>query len=160
MKLDEGEEERCPKASHLTLAGVLKALVKSEKGKRKEKPTRKRKREETTEQPKELAPTTVSKEGASSEEKGDFEAYSEHPVLSRTTNQGTLAPTRAEEIGKQKATTEESSTSELPPLLKEMKEEMMERDEKMREELRWRDNHLEYQIKKREHSSSNPPIKR
>ena len=94
----------------------------------------------------------MSKEGANSEEKGDFEAYSEHPMLSRTINQGTLALTRAEEIGKQKTATEESSTSELLSLLKEMKEEMMEMDEQMREKLRWRDNYLEYQIKKRENT--------
>ena len=47
VKFDEREDERCPKASHLTLAGVLKALVESEKGKRKEKPNKKRKRKET-----------------------------------------------------------------------------------------------------------------
>ena len=33
-------------------------------------------------------------------------------------------------------------------MLKEMKEELKDRDEKIREELRWRDNYLEDQIKK------------
>ena len=70
MKFNEGEEERCPKAFPLTFAGVLKALVESEERKRREKPTRIRKRVETTEQPREPAPTTVFEEGASSEEKG------------------------------------------------------------------------------------------
>ena len=32
VKFNEGEEERCPKASHLTLTIVRKALVESEKG--------------------------------------------------------------------------------------------------------------------------------
>ena len=32
LKFNEGEEERCPKASHLTIAGVIKALIESEVG--------------------------------------------------------------------------------------------------------------------------------
>ena len=44
VKFNEGEEERCSKASPLTLTGVLKALVKSEEGEKREKPIRKRKR--------------------------------------------------------------------------------------------------------------------
>ena len=45
-------------------------------------------------------------------------------MLSLTRDQGTPALTRAEERGKQGAKTEESSTSKLLSLLKEMKEEM------------------------------------
>ena len=43
-------------------------------------------------------------------------------------------------------------------MLKEMKEELKERDEKIREELRWRDNYLEDEIKKIQHLSSNPQV--
>ena len=35
IKFNE-EEERCPKASHLTLTGALKALVESEEGEKRE----------------------------------------------------------------------------------------------------------------------------
>ena len=70
VKFNEGEEERCPKASPLTLAGVLKALVKSKEGEKREKPTKKRKRAEIAKQPREPAPTTVFEEKASSEEIG------------------------------------------------------------------------------------------
>ena len=48
VKFNEDEVERYHKASPLTLAGVLKALVESEEGERRDKPTRKRKRVETT----------------------------------------------------------------------------------------------------------------
>ena len=44
VKFNEEEDERCPKTSPLTLVGVLKALVESEEGERREKPTKKRKR--------------------------------------------------------------------------------------------------------------------
>ena len=44
VKFNEEEEERFPKASPLTLDGVLKAPVESGEGERREKPTRKRKR--------------------------------------------------------------------------------------------------------------------
>ena len=54
--------------------------------------------------------------------------------------------------GKMRAPTENSSNSELLAMLKEIKEELKERDEKIREELRWRDNYLEDQIKKRENT--------
>ena len=50
--------------------------------------------------------------------------------------------------GKRRATTEDSSNFELLAMLKDMKEELKERDEKIREELRWRDNYLEDQIKR------------
>ena len=76
VKFNEEEEERCPKASPLTLARVLKAPVESEEGEIRDK-TKKRKRAET-EEPRDQAPTTVSEEGASSEERGGgcYEAYS------------------------------------------------------------------------------------
>ena len=76
-------------------------------------------------------------------------------MLSPNVDQGTLALTRAKERGKQRAENKESSASKLLILLKEMKEEM-----RKMEELRWRDNHLEDQIKEREHSSSNPLIEK
>ena len=63
--------------------------------------------------------------------------------------------------GKRRATTKDSNTSELLAMLKEMKEELKERDEKIREELRLRDNCLEDQIKKkRKHPSSTPQVER
>ena len=51
-----------------------------------------------------------------------------------------------------RAIIEASNISELPALLKEMNEEMRERDEQIREKLRWRDNHLEDQIKNRKNT--------
>ena len=69
-------------------------------------------------------------------------------MLSPNTDQGTSTQTRAKERGKQRAGIKESSTSKLLVILKEMKEEMRERDGQLREELRWRDTHLEYQIGK------------
>ena len=51
-----------------------------------------------------------------------------------------------------RATSEDSSNSKLLSMLKEIKEEIRERDEQIREELRWRDNHLEDQMKKRENT--------
>ena len=51
--------------------------------------------------------------------------------------------------GKKRATTEDSSNSELLAMLTEMKEELKERDGKIREELRLRDKYLEDQIKKK-----------
>ena len=41
-----------------------------------------RKRGAPTDQPREPTPIVVSEDGASSEERGDFEAYSEHLMLS------------------------------------------------------------------------------
>ena len=76
MKFNEAEEERFPKASHLTLAGVRKAPMESGEGERRVK-TRKRKRARTTEEPMEPAVITVLEEEAISEENGDFEAYVE-----------------------------------------------------------------------------------
>ena len=94
-------------------------------------------------------------------------------MLSLTVDQGILAQTGAEDRreesdnkrsssamqlpsmkqrgkGKRRATNKESSNSKLLTLVKEINEEIRERDEHIREELRWRDNHLEDQIKKRE----------
>ena len=73
-------------------------------------------------------------------------------MLSPIADQGTPIPTRVEERGKHKATPKESSTSKRLSLLKEIKEEMGERDEQMREELRLRDNHHEDKIKKRDNT--------
>ena len=84
-------------------------------------------------------------------------------MLSLIVNHGVLTQTRVEERreesdneknssteqlftpkqrseGKKRATTEESINSELLAMLKEMNEEIKERDEKIKEELRWRDN--------------------
>ena len=128
VKFNEEEEERCTKASPLSLAGVLKALGESEEGERREK-TRKKKKAETKEKPKEPTPIAVSDEVTSCEEKGEYEAYEEQPMLSPTADRRTPALTRAKGRGKQKAETEKSSASELLSLLKEMKAEMKERDE-------------------------------
>ena len=62
VKFNEEEGEKCPNASPLTLAGVLKALVESKEGERREK-TKKRKRVERKE-PKDQTPAVLSKEGA------------------------------------------------------------------------------------------------
>ena len=55
VKFNEAEEEKSPKASHLTLVGVLKTLVESEEGERREKikKMKKAKMAETSEKPKE-----------------------------------------------------------------------------------------------------------
>ena len=60
----------------------------------------------------------MSEEGASSEERGDFEAYSKQPMLSPTKNQGTPIPTRVEKRGKHKVIIEESNISKLLSLFK------------------------------------------
>ena len=142
----------------------------------REKPTRKRKRAKTEElrgvSPiRDQPPTTVSSEAKRSEEIGGFEAYLEKPMLSLIADQGIPAHTRAKKIReeseneksssleqlftlkkrrkrKRRATTKDSSSSKLVAMLKEMKEELKERDENIREELRWKDNYLEGQIKK------------
>ena len=99
VKFNEVEEKRCPKASPLTLSRVCKAPVESEKGESREK-TRKRMRARPAKEPKELALVTVSEEEANGEEKGDFEAYAEQPMLSPTIDQGESAEIRVEERGK------------------------------------------------------------
>ena len=63
----------------------------------------------------------MSDEGTNNEEREEFEAYAEQPILSTIVDQGTSAPTRIEERSKQRVETEESSASELLSLLKEMK---------------------------------------
>ena len=95
VKFNKAEEERCLKASPLILARVRKALVKSEKGERREK-TRKRKRARTVEDPREPSPITLPEEEANSEEIKDFEAYAEQPVLSPTVDQGESTQIRVE----------------------------------------------------------------
>ena len=151
VRFKEVEEERCPKASPLTFAGALKALVDSEERERREKNI-KMKRAEIVEQPREPTLTYVPEEESSSEEMRGFEAYSEKPVLSSTADEATPAPTRAKERGKRRVEAEGSSTTELLFLLKEMEDEMRERDEQLKEKLRWRDNHLDEQKNKRENS--------
>ena len=100
VKFNKEEEERCPKVSPLTLDGVLKALVESKGGERREK-AKKRNRAEI-EEPKDQPHAAVFKEGASSEEMWGYEAYSEQQVLTPTADQGTPAQIGAEERGKQK----------------------------------------------------------
>ena len=111
VKFNDEEEKRCPQTSPLTLTRVLKALVESEEGERREKPIRKRKRAKTeVERAKEIeelrgvspvrdqALTKISNKGESSEEMGGFEADLEQLVLSPVANHGVLAHTRAKEI--------------------------------------------------------------
>ena len=74
VKFSKEEEERCQKASPLTLAGVIKALVESE-GREKRKKTRKRKRAKL-ELPKDQAPTVFLVESDNSEG-GRYEGHSE-----------------------------------------------------------------------------------
>ena len=102
--------------------------------------------------PKEPTPIVVAEEEISSEERGGFEAYSEQLVLSPTTDKAASTPAKVEDRGKRRAAVEEISTTELLSLLKEMKEEVRERDEQIREELRWRNIHLDEQLKKRENT--------
>ena len=59
VKLNEEEEERCPKASPLTLVRVSKAPMESKEGERREK-IRKRKMVETAEEPREPTPIAMS----------------------------------------------------------------------------------------------------
>ena len=87
VKFNEEEEERFPKTSPLTLIGVLKAPAESEEGKRREKPTKKRKMAETETRRgvspvKDQAPIAISYERESSEERGGFEADLEQPMRS------------------------------------------------------------------------------
>ena len=62
VKFSEAEEERCLKASPLSLIGALKALVESDEGERR------RKMKRIIVQPREPAPTVVAEEEMSSEE--------------------------------------------------------------------------------------------
>ena len=106
---------------------------------------------------------------------GGFEANIEKPVLFLVFDYGESAQTRAEERreesdieksssaeqlstlkqrsrGKKRATIEDNNNFELLAMLKERKEELKERDEKIRKEIRWRDNYLEDEIKRRENT--------
>ena len=74
VKFSYKEEERCLKASFLTLIGVLKASIESKEGEIKEK-TRKRKKVETKKEPREPAPIAMSDKGTGREERGEYEAY-------------------------------------------------------------------------------------
>ena len=85
VKFNEVEEERCPKASPLTLARVFKAPIESEEGERREKPTKKKKRAETEEM-RDQALVAASGEGNNSE-RGGYEAHLEQLMLSSTTDQ-------------------------------------------------------------------------
>ena len=79
VKFIEEEEERCPKALHLTLDGVIKTLVESEGGERRKK-TKKIKRVKP-EMPKDQAPTAAPGEDDNNK-RGGHEAHLEQPVLS------------------------------------------------------------------------------
>ena len=81
VKFNEAKENRSLKASLLTIVVVLKAPIESEEGSRREKPSRKRKMVETTEEPKNQVPTIAPVESNSSEG-GGYEANLEQPVLS------------------------------------------------------------------------------
>ena len=69
VKFNKAGEERCPKASPLTLARALKAPIEGEKGEKREK-IRKMKRAETVKQPREPIPTTVLEKESSDEDEG------------------------------------------------------------------------------------------
>ena len=80
---------------------------------------------------------------------GVFEDYIEQPVLFPTTVEETVAPpVRTENRGKQRVEAEESNSSELLVLMKEMSEEIRIRDEQLREELKWSDNNQAVENKK------------
>ena len=98
VKFNE-EEERCPKAPPLTLPGVLKALVQSEEGEMRVKPTKKRKRAETEEQ-RDRAPILVSDKGDNNE-KGGFAETLEQPMLSLIADHGAPSQTGVEERGEE-----------------------------------------------------------
>ena len=170
VKFNEEEEERCLKTSSLTFAGVLKAPMESKERERRVKPTKERKMAETGVKNRDQAPTVALVKGMTV--KGvDLRQIQSNQCSPLLLNMWALAPNGLEEReserenerspsveqlftlkqrGKEKkrATTKESSNSELLAMLKEMKEEMKERDEHIRGELRWRDEHLEEKIKK------------
>ena len=85
VKFNEEEEERCLKASLLTLVGVFKAPIESEEGEKREKPTKKRKRAKIKEM-RDQAPVATTGEGNSSEG-GGYEAHLEQLELSPTADQ-------------------------------------------------------------------------
>ena len=60
VKFNDIEEEKCPKASPLTPIGITKGSVEGEEEKTRQ--SRKSKREEIVEQPREPVPTVVAEE--------------------------------------------------------------------------------------------------
>ena len=92
------DEEKSPKASHLTLTGVLKTPTEGEEVERIKK------RRRTKEQPREIIPTVEAKGEFENEERGIFEDYTEQPMLFATTIEETIAPPIiTENRGKQRA---------------------------------------------------------
>ena len=81
---------------------------------------------------------------------GGYDAYLEQLVLSPTVEEAAPTQVRDETRGKKRAEAEESNTSKLLILMKEMRDGMRGKDEKLKDEIRWRDNHLDEQNKKRE----------
>ena len=79
-------EKKSPKASHLTLIGVLKTPTEGEEV------VRTRKRRITEEQPKETVLAVEAEREFENEERGDFEDYIEKLVLFTTTIEETTAP--------------------------------------------------------------------
>ena len=69
VTFSKAKEERCLKASPLTLTGITKGPIEGEEGERREK-GKKRKRVEVMEVPKEPIPTTEHEEESDSEERG------------------------------------------------------------------------------------------
>ena len=79
-----------PKASPLTLTGIIIGPIEGEESQIKEK-RKKRKRAKAMEVPREPVSTTKHEEEIHSEEREGFEAHSEQPLLSPTTEQETPA---------------------------------------------------------------------
>ena len=66
-----------------------------------------------------------------------------------TTEETSALPIKTENKGKQRAEAEESSSSELLVLIKEVMEEMTRSDEQLWEELRWREDNQVVEKKKK-----------
>ena len=136
------------KASPLTLARFLKTLVEGKEVERIRKIRR------INEQPRKIVPVVKAEEEFVNEEKGggrgDFEDYTEQPVLFSNAEETIPALVRVEERGKRRAEVQENNNYEPLSLLTEMRDEMRIRDEHFREELRWRDNNQTEENKKRE----------
>ena len=80
VKLSDIEEEKCLKASPLTLTGIIKGPIEGEEGEKRQ--SRKRKKTEIVEVPREPVPTTKPIEESDSEKKGGYEVCLEQPMLS------------------------------------------------------------------------------
>ena len=91
-------EDKCLKASPITLIGVLKTPAEGEEVER----IKKRKTMEK-EQSRETVPTVEAEEEFENEERGGIKDYTEQPVLSPTIEEAAPAPVRAEERGKRRA---------------------------------------------------------